>query len=217
MRRSYSRLSPLNLSVLVYVVVKNHSNCTRGSVLEATFSTYFVLIHSNIFKFTYIRLSMQGIFTGPCSASLDHAVLIVGYDSKDGQDYWIIKNSWGRYWGMDGYMHMQRNTGNGEGLCGINLLASYPIKTSPNPPPSPPPGPVRCNLFTYCSSGETCCCTRDIFGICLKWKCCGAESAVCCQDRRSCCPHDYPVCDTKRNMCLKVRSSLIVLLPKESS
>ncbi|KAK4434558.1 putative cysteine protease RD21B [Sesamum alatum] len=155
------------------------------------------------------QLYSGGIFTGPCSASLDHAVLIVGYDSKDGQDYWIIKNSWGRNWGMDGYMHMQRNTGNGEGLCGINLLASYPIKTSPNPPPSPSPGPVKCNLFTYCSNGETCCCARDIFGICLKWKCCGAESAVCCQDRRSCCPHDYPVCDTKRNMCLKIGNSTV--------
>ncbi|KAL0323150.1 UNVERIFIED_CONTAM: Cysteine proteinase RD21A [Sesamum angustifolium] len=101
------------------------------------------------------QLYSGGIFTGPCSASLDHAVLIVGYDSKDGKDYWIIKNSWGRSWGMDGYMHMQRNTGNGEGLCGINMLASYPIKTSPNPPPSPSPGPVRSDCEFY-SSTATC-------------------------------------------------------------
>ncbi|KAL6504715.1 hypothetical protein OROHE_023473 [Orobanche hederae] len=150
------------------------------------------------------QLYSRGIFSGPCSTSLDHAVLIVGYDSKDGKDYWIIKNSWGKYWGINGYMHMQRNTDNAEGMCGINMLASYPIKTSSNPPPSPGPSPTRCNLLTYCSSGETCCCTRRFLGLCFKWRCCGAESAVCCKDHTHCCPHDYPVCDTTRNVCLKV-------------
>lgn len=149
------------------------------------------------------QLYTVGLFSGPCSNSLDHAVLIVGYDSADGKDYWIIKNSWGRSWGMDGYMHMLRNTGNSPGMCGINLLASYPVKTSPNPPPSPPPGPVRCNIFTYCSSGETCCCAWSFLGMCFKYKCCGAESAVCCKDRVHCCPHNYPVCDITRNLCLK--------------
>ncbi|KAG8389914.1 hypothetical protein BUALT_Bualt01G0028500 [Buddleja alternifolia] len=149
------------------------------------------------------QLYSRGIFTGPCSTSLDHAVLIVGYDSKDGKDYWIVKNSWGKSWGMDGYMHMLRNSGNGEGVCGINMLPSYPIKTSSNPPPSPTPGPIKCNIFTYCSSGETCCCARRLLGICINWRCCEAESAICCEDHRHCCPHDYPICDTERNVCLK--------------
>ncbi|KAJ1418731.1 Peptidase C1A, papain C-terminal [Sesbania bispinosa] len=78
------------------------------------------------------HLYTHGIYDGAnCPVNSDatnHCVLIVGYDSIDGQDFWIVKNSWGTTWGMDGYIWIKRNTGKKYGVCAINAWAYGPTK-----------------------------------------------------------------------------------------
>ncbi|KAI3813372.1 hypothetical protein L1987_18094 [Smallanthus sonchifolius] len=75
------------------------------------------------------QLYSSGVFTGSCGTELDHGVVVVGYDSENGKDYWIVRNSWGTNWGEDGYVRMERNVhGTRDGKCGITLMASYPVK-----------------------------------------------------------------------------------------
>ena len=88
----------------------------------------------------------------PCDPEmLDHAVLIIGYgtqdnsaydlslapsssdkdDDDDGDDdpttipYWVIKNSWGKTWGEEGYYRVVR----GSNHCGLANFAVHSVLT----------------------------------------------------------------------------------------
>ena len=48
----------------------------------------------------------------------NHAVLVVGYGRENGQDYWMVKNSWGNNWGLHGFIKL----GRGSNQCGIGSV-----------------------------------------------------------------------------------------------
>jgi C1A family cysteine protease len=48
----------------------------------------------------------------------NHQIILVGWNDAGG--YWILRNSWGSYWGEDGYMKIAYNTSHvGEGTSWV--------------------------------------------------------------------------------------------------
>jgi C1A family cysteine protease len=75
------------------------------------------------------QLYKSGVLTGDaCGTKLDHGVLIVGYGTDAGTEYWLVKNSWGPSWGDGGYIKIGRSDStNDPGVCGIAMQPSYPV------------------------------------------------------------------------------------------
>jgi cathepsin F len=53
-----------------------------------------------------------------CGRSVDHCVQLIGYDATKTPGYWIVRNSWGTDWGLQGLIYLQM----GSDTC---LIADY--------------------------------------------------------------------------------------------
>mmetsp|Transcript_119589 Transcript_119589/g.168193 ORF Transcript_119589/g.168193 Transcript_119589/m.168193 type:complete len:459 (+) Transcript_119589:57-1433(+) len=149
------------------------------------------------------QMYKSGVLTKTCGTKLDHGVLVVGYGTEDGKDYWLVKNSWGSTWGMEGFVKLERGKP-GPGECGIKSQASYPVvsgKPAPSPSPSPPsPAPPTPSKSHYekppCQSDEA---QAEVEG---------AGGTVCAPHCDSgSCPTDTPEGTTAKPMCILQDSS----------
>jgi len=61
-----------------------------------------------------------------CGTQLDHAITAVGYGTQGGQDYYIVRNSWGASWGDRGYINIATQAGSSAGICGIQQTSVWP-------------------------------------------------------------------------------------------
>lgn len=114
------------------------SNCTLQKAKEKVFVGGLLNISSNETEMQIALMQhgplavginaakMQMYWGGVSSAWLcdpdgvDHAVTLVGWGvGWTGTPYWIIKNSWGKWWGSQhGYYFLER----GKGACGVNTV-----------------------------------------------------------------------------------------------
>jgi cathepsin L len=103
-----------------------YGEVVKGSESDLQTQTYShgpvsVCIDASNYSF---QLYSSGVYDeSRCNPNnLDHAVLVVGWGTESGKDYWLVKNSWGTSWGESGYIKMSRNKGN---QCGIASAAVY--------------------------------------------------------------------------------------------
>ncbi|CAL4124704.1 unnamed protein product, partial [Meganyctiphanes norvegica] len=87
-----------------------------------------IAIDASPLHFMFYR---SGIIDDPSCGTdypdINHAVLAVGYDTNsNGQDYYIVKNSWGASWGSQGYFDLARNKNNMCGVATDTVLAKAP-------------------------------------------------------------------------------------------
>ena len=79
----------------------------------------------------YFRFYKTGVIDVPSnfSKTLNHAVLLVGYDYDEKGFYWIIQNSWGNTWGDNGYCKLRvKDNLDSEGVLMCQVYGVYPTK-----------------------------------------------------------------------------------------
>ena len=74
-----------------------------------------------------LQFYSNGVIKFFCGQIMGHAVVLTGYDTTEkGEPFWILKNSWGPDWGLDGYFWVERKSGIAPSECGISKQALYP-------------------------------------------------------------------------------------------
>jgi len=93
----------------------------KGLLTATNIGSVVVLIEADQQSFQFYS---GGVFdNAACGTTVDHGVVVVGYGTDSGKNYWTVRNSWGGSWGEQGYIRMVRD----KNMCAIGSGPNYPI------------------------------------------------------------------------------------------
>jgi cathepsin L len=88
----------------------------------------------------------SGIYNGSTSGTVNHAVNLVGWDETVKPYHWIMRNSWGKEWGENGYMRIAYGSKKiGYAATYVDAYGPVPhddVTPEPTPNPTPAPSPT---------------------------------------------------------------------------
>jgi C1A family cysteine protease len=87
--------------------------------MKAALDTQPLAVSIEADKMVFQTYSSGVLNSTKCGTNLDHAVLAVGYGTENGQNYWLVKNSWNTTWGDQGYIKLA--VVDGKGICGVQM------------------------------------------------------------------------------------------------
>ncbi|XP_047021876.1 cathepsin K-like [Helicoverpa zea] len=105
--RGFVDVTPLSVGALKVALV-NHGPLSVSVHVTEAFAKY-----------------SSGVFydTECYQLHLNHEVTLVGYGQRDGDTFWILKNSWGPHWGIGGYMYISSR----DNICGVSTEPTYVV------------------------------------------------------------------------------------------
>lgn len=89
-------------NLLSYEDIPSNVAYMKNALLSGPLSTTFT-VYDDFYSYN------GGCYEHADTEPLNHAVLIVGWDDNEceGQGAWIVKNSWGPNWGVDGFFYIK--------------------------------------------------------------------------------------------------------------
>ena len=108
------------------VTVKGYEAVTpdNAAQMKAALQTQPLAVSIEADKMVFQTYQSGVLDSSKCGTNLDHAVLAVGYGTENGQDYWLIKNSWNTTWGDKGYIKLAKDSTTG--TCGAQMEPQAP-------------------------------------------------------------------------------------------
>ncbi|KAJ8945025.1 hypothetical protein NQ314_009332 [Rhamnusium bicolor] len=114
----YAKSNNVNITFTHVAQVNNSENELKAAL------TRFGPIVISICATSTWRFYKSGVwYEKECCEPVNHSVLLVGYGTENGNDYWLVKNSMGPDWGEYGYMKIARNKHHN--YCGLTSYAYY--------------------------------------------------------------------------------------------
>lgn len=72
---------------------------------------------------TTLKDYKSGILDGPNTTDVDYSIEVVGWGVNNNKPYWIARNSWGSFWGNEGFFNISR----GHNALGIESACSWAV------------------------------------------------------------------------------------------